>query len=79
MAKSKVAGILLSRWYPLNVANWCVYVGKYHGDQRYGFPTNRHVFEEWKGTDVTGVKGSEVLRKLNRGLVKLIARSMYRR
>ena len=75
----QTTNILKSRWYPLNVRTWKVYVGKYHGDQRYGFPTNRDVFEEWRGTDVTGIKGSEVLSKLKRGKVKLVARSLYRR
>ena len=75
----KTTNILKSRWYPLNVRTWKVYVGKYRGDQRYGFPTNRDVFEEWRGTDVTGIKGSEVLSKLKRGKVKLVARSLYRR
>lgn len=75
----KIAGILKSRWYPLNVKTWSVYVGKCSRDQRYGFPTNRDVFEEWRGTNVTGVKGSDVLSKLKRGKVKLVARSLYRR
>jgi len=72
-------GILKSRWYPLNVRTWRVYVGKYQGDQRYGFPRNVDVFDEWRGTDVTGIKGSDVLDKLRRGKVKLVARSLYRR
>ena len=76
---NKVAGILKSRWYPLNVKTWQVYVEKYSGDQRYGFPTNRDVFEEWHGTDVTGIKGDAVLRKLRAGKIKLVARSLYRR
>jgi len=76
---AEIAGILKSRWYPLNVKTWQVYVGKYHGDQRYGFPTNRDVFEEWRGTDVTGVKGDDILKKLKQGKIKLIARSLYRR
>ena len=74
-----VAGILKSRWYPMNLKTGSVYVGRYRGDQRYGFPTNTLVFREWGGTHVTGAKGDIVMSLLRRGEVKLVARSLYRR
>jgi len=76
---SEFPSLLKSRWYPVNVRTKTVYVGKYHGDQRYGFPRNVDVFDEWKGTDVTGIKGSDVIRMVKRGVYKLVGRSLYRR
>ena len=79
VAKPQITGVLKSRWYPINVRTMNVYIGKYHGDQRYGFPRNIDVFKEWKGTNVTGIKGSDVIRLKGQGKVKLTARSLYRK
>ena len=81
VAKPQITGVLKSRWYPINVRTMNVYIGKYHGDQRYGFPRNIDVFNEWGGpkSNVTGIRGSQVLRMLQKGKVKLIARSIYKK
>lgn len=66
--------LLKSRVYPVNVQTREIYIGNFH-DMRQGYPTERDCFEEWHGTDVTGIYG----RHLNPSNYQLITRSIFKK
>jgi len=65
--------LLRSRVYPVNVDTREIYIGNFY-DHKQGFPTIRDCFEEWHGTNVTGIYG----KHLTPQKWHLIARSIHR-